>query len=85
MRNTLKNVARAVCVIALVLLPITAPAQRASENAVTSAQDAFGTTVGDDSIGLYGSTNARGFSPKDAGNMSIEGLFYLKGHLKTGQ
>ena len=62
--------------IALVSLPIAAHAQRASENAVTSAQDAFGTTVGDDSIGLYGSTNARGFSPKDAGNMRIEGLFY---------
>ena len=60
--------------LALIALP--AHAQRASENAVTSAQDAFGTSVGDDSIGLYSSSDARGFSPKDAGNMRIEGLFY---------
>ena len=60
----------------LAVFSITAHAQRASENIVTSAQDAFGTTIGDESIGLYSSTNARGFSPKDAGNMRIEGLFY---------
>jgi iron complex outermembrane recepter protein len=54
----------------------TAYAQRASENAVTTAQDAFGTSIGNDSIGLYSSTEARGFSPKDAGNMRIEGLYY---------
>ena len=51
-------------------------AQRASENVVTSAQDAFGTSIGDDSIGLYSSNHARGFSPKDAGNMRIEGLYF---------
>ena len=60
----------------LAAFSITAHAQRASENVVTSAQDAFGTTIGEESIGLYSSTNARGFSPKDAGNMRIEGLFY---------
>lgn len=43
---------------------------------MTSAQDAFGTTVGDDSIGLYSATDARGFSPRDAGNTRIEGLFF---------
>jgi iron complex outermembrane receptor protein len=66
----------AIIALAFTTVSITAHAQRASENAVTSAQDAFGTTVGDDSIGLYGSTNARGFSPNDAGNMRIEGLFF---------
>jgi len=60
----------------LIIFSITAHAQRASENVVTSAQDAFGTAIGDESIGLYSSTNARGFSPKDAGNMRIEGLFF---------
>ena len=50
--------------------------QRATENVVRSAQDAFGTTVGNDSIGIYSSTDARGFSPKEAGNMRIEGLYY---------
>lgn len=51
-------------------------AQRASDDVVASAQDAFGTAIGNESIGLYSSTEARGFSPKDAGNFRIEGLFY---------
>lgn len=66
----------AVLISALGLLPSPAAAQRASENAVTSAQDAFGTSVGDESIGLYTSRDARGFSPQDAGNMRIEGLYF---------
>ncbi|MGE3474506.1 MAG: hypothetical protein AB7H70_01730 [Rhodospirillaceae bacterium] len=51
-------------------------AQRASENVVANAEDAFGSSIGNESIGLYSSTDARGFSPKDAGNMRIEGLYY---------
>lgn len=51
-------------------------AQRASENVVSSAEDAFGSSIGNESIGLYSATDARGFSPKDAGNMRIEGLYY---------
>ena len=62
--------------VVLTTFSLTAHAQRTSENVVTAAQDAFGTTIGDDSIGLYSSKNARGFSPKDAGNMRIEGLFF---------
>ena len=34
------------------LVPLTANAQRATENVVTSAQDAFGASIGDDDIGL---------------------------------
>ncbi len=51
-------------------------AQRAGENALTSAEDAFGTTVGGETIGLYSATNARGFSPVRAGNVRIEGLYF---------
>ncbi len=51
-------------------------AQRAEDNATTSAEDAFGTRVGNESVGLYSSNNARGFSPQQAGNMRIEGLYY---------
>jgi iron complex outermembrane receptor protein len=51
-------------------------AQRVDENAVVQAQDAFGLTVGDEEIGLYSAGNARGFSPQDAGNLVIEGLYY---------
>ncbi len=53
-----------------------ASAQRADENALTSAEDAFGTTVGGETIGLYDATSARGFSPVRAGNLRLEGLFF---------
>jgi iron complex outermembrane receptor protein len=51
-------------------------AQRADENATVAAEDAFGTRVGNESVGLYTANNARGFSPQQAGNMRIEGLYY---------
>ena len=62
--------------LVIAILPTSANAQRASENVVTSAQDAFGASIGDDDVGLYNQDEARGFSPKDAGNMRLEGLFY---------
>lgn len=49
--------------------------QRADENAVKSAQDAFGTSVGNERIGLYSDGDARGFSPVAAGNIRLEGLY----------
>ena len=60
--------------ILLVALP--AAAQRADDNAVTAAADAFGVTVGFQTIGLYSSTNVRGFNPAQAENLRIEGLYY---------
>lgn len=51
-------------------------AQRAGDNAVAEAQDAFGTSVGNENIGLYSSGSARGFSPAEAGNLRIEGLYF---------
>ena len=53
-----------------------ANAQRAGENAVAAAEDAFGTAIGTESIGLYSTTSARGFSPSDAGNVRIDGLYF---------
>jgi iron complex outermembrane receptor protein len=52
-----------------------AHAQRADENAVTAAEDAFGTSVGNESVGLYSSNQVRGFSPITAGNVRIEGIY----------
>ena len=49
-------------------------AQRADENAVKAADDAFGTSVGNEKIGLYSASDVRGFSPVNAGNIRIEGL-----------
>ena len=53
-----------------------AAAQRSADNAVASASDAFGTTVGNETIGLYDSRNARGFNPQQSGNVRIEGMYF---------
>ena len=53
-----------------------AHAQRADENAVRSAEDAFGGTVGRESIGLYSPDDVRGFSAVVAGNLRIDGLYF---------
>jgi iron complex outermembrane receptor protein len=62
--------------VTAILLASAAPAlaQRANENAVRSADDAFGTSVGNQQIGLYNVGDVRGFSPITAGNIRIEGL-----------
>lgn len=49
---------------------------RAGENAVRQAEDAFGFSVGRETLGLYSSANVRGFSPLKAGNVRIEGLYF---------
>ena len=49
---------------------------RASENVVRQAEDAFGTDVGRESIGLYNSGSVRGFSPTTAGNARLNGLYF---------
>lgn len=51
-------------------------AQRASDNAVLAADDAFGVSVGRESIGLYTPDNVRGFSAIDAGNARLDGLYF---------
>lgn len=51
-------------------------AQRTDDNAVKQADDAFGKSVGDEQIGIYNAYDVRGFSPVDAGNVRIEGLFF---------
>lgn len=57
----------------------TAMAQRTQENAITSASDAFGTSIGNETIGLYRENNVRGFSPITAGNRRLEGLYFDMG------
>ena len=52
---------------------------RASDNAVTQAEDAFGFSVGRESLGIYSAGNARGFSPTSAGNLRIDGLYFDQG------
>lgn len=49
---------------------------RTDDNAVTQAQDAFGYSVGRESLGIYSANNARGFSPANAGNLRLDGLYF---------
>jgi len=51
-------------------------AQRANEDAITNADDAFGTKVGSENTGLYTQTSARGFNPQQAGNVRLFGLYF---------
>lgn len=80
-----RGVARlSVAAIAL-LAGMPALAQRTDDNAVAEAEDAFGTSVGDDSIGIYNAYNVRAFSPVDAGNVRIEGLYFDQQTYLTGR
>jgi len=49
---------------------------RTDENAITQAEDAFGFSLGRETLGIYTSGNVRGFSPTSAGNVRIEGLYF---------
>ncbi len=64
----------------LVLTALTAAppvfAQKTTENAVTAADDAFGTTVGVETIGIYSEFDTRGFSPTKAGNARLDGIYF---------
>jgi iron complex outermembrane receptor protein len=69
------------CRIAVTLLLIASPvgalrAQHATDNPVASADDAFGLTIGLETIGMYGPNSVRGFNPQAAGNVRIDGLYF---------
>ncbi len=71
--------ANATCAIALaaaLATPQASAQDRSTDNAVTQAEDAFGFSVGRETIGIYNAGNARGFSPTTAGNVRIDGLYF---------
>ena len=47
-----------------------------TDNAVESAEDAFGTATRHEQIGVYDEGNVRGFSPGTAGNFRMEGMYF---------
>jgi iron complex outermembrane recepter protein len=53
-----------------------ARAQHAADNPITSADDAFGLTLGLESVGIYSPGLVRGFSPITAGNVRIDGMYF---------
>ena len=62
--------------VALIVQMSAAHAQHASDNPVATAEDAFGLTLGLESIGMYSPGQVRGFSPQAAGNVRIDGLYF---------
>ena len=63
---------------ALCAMAVASPAhaQLANDNALTKSDDAFGTQVGTESTGIYTEYDTRGFSPLDAGNSRIDGIYF---------
>jgi len=51
-------------------------AQHAADNPVTAADDAYGLTLGLESVGLYNPGLVRGFNPQVAGNVEVDGLYF---------
>jgi iron complex outermembrane receptor protein len=47
-----------------------------TDNPVVAADDAFGMTLGTETIGIYGPALVRGFNPQAAGNVRLDGLYF---------
>ncbi len=67
--TTLLSAASLACISA-------AHAQRVTDNAAAGAEDAFGTSIGNERVGLYSGNDVRGFSPVTANNIRLEGLYF---------
>ncbi len=72
-------------ILAVMVAAIPAQAQRAAENAVNAAEDAFGVSIGSETVGLYTSTSARGFNPTQAGNIRLDGLYFDQQNMTPGR
>src|SRR3546814_11648018 len=51
-------------------------AQRSDDNAFAHAEDAFGSNDGGEVLCIYNPNSVRGFTPVDAGNVRLEGLYF---------
>jgi len=75
MRRRLNRVFPAL-VVAVAIRATAVEAQHASDNPVTAAQDAYGLTLGLESVGIYSPGLIRGFSPQAAGNVRVDGVYF---------
>ena len=67
------------CTSALVAISVAAAAHAQQEKDPTaSAVDAFGETIGTEQIGLYNSTEIRGFNPQNSGAYRIDGAYFAR-------
>jgi iron complex outermembrane receptor protein len=67
-----------ITILSLVMLSSPALAQRADENAITQAEDAFGTSIGNEDVGIYNSFDVRGFSPTRAGTSGSRDFIMIR-------
>ncbi len=82
----MREIARALgAIVAILAAPGQVYAQRAGENAVTNADDAFGTNIGMESSGIYTEFDTRGFSPTKAGNIRIDGIYFDPAFVLAGR
>src|ERR1700674_5699875 len=65
-----------VAAVLAILRATAVQAQHASDNPINSADDAFGLTLGLESVGIYNPGLVRGFSPISAGNVRIDGMYF---------
>ena len=72
----IRRILRGAALTLATLLASPALAQTNADSAVDNAEDAFGTTTGHDTIGVYDEGNVRGFSPGTAGNFRMEGMYF---------
>ncbi|MGH8178392.1 MAG: TonB-dependent receptor domain-containing protein [Steroidobacter sp.] len=68
----------AACAAALSFGPWNLAYAQATANAVVSAEDAFGSSEGDESVGIYDQSSVRGFNLEAAGNYRINGQYFVK-------
>ena len=66
-----------------------ATAQQPTASAVSTADDAFGATVGFEKTGIYSDADIRGFNPAKAGNSRFGGVYFdqqtsLSNRVRTG-
>jgi len=64
--------------LALLAASGTAALAQATANPVTNADDAFGFTIGDESVGIYDASSVRGFDLEAAGNYRVNGGYFVK-------
>lgn len=67
---------RLLCVSLVLVAPVLRAEPQNNTNVVTAAEDAFGTVLGPESLGLYNESSVRGFSPLVAGNVRVNGLYF---------
>jgi iron complex outermembrane receptor protein len=64
--------------LALITACETPAAAQATVNAVTDAGDAFGFTIGNETVGIYDTGSVRGFDLEAAGNYRVNGTYFVR-------